>query len=227
MKKHNVVLSVDESEVLKYYCQQEGIKFFRTEYWDKRYCQLEMSEEQSDGVEQFLNDLEFVINDSNNLIAIFNHSEEYYSIVDCLEDVSFAGSFYDVVEELSGLLTDAWLPWFISKKCKANVTASNTEKVIRKKFSNKTWYEFFYGIAEYGNENWKGFLSARELATAAFTYFEEFVESMMQGKFTHTINELHKNLCEDWQNGSDEARELATEIDSALNNALQIAMERR
>ena len=96
------------------------------------------------------------------------------------------------------------------------------ENKIREKYNTEEWFEFFYDIAEYGNENWKGSFSAREIAKTAYTYLYEFVESMVQGKFTHTMNELHRLLCRDWNNASFDAMEFVTEIDLALNNALQM-----
>ena len=125
MKEYTVVLSVDESEVLKTYCQQEGIKFFRTEYWDKRYCKLEVTDEEHDEVQRFLDDLEFVVNDSNNLIAIFYHGDGNYSVVDCINDTSVAGSFYDIVEELSNLSTDVWIDGWFKQKIKERREVEN------------------------------------------------------------------------------------------------------
>lgn len=116
MKKYNVILSINESEVLKHFCIQEGIKFFRTEYWDKRYCEVEVSEEQKKMVDEFLNDLSFVIKCNGNLIAVFKHGDDDWSIADCINDWSVRGSFDDISEELSKLPTEVWETWQKKRK---------------------------------------------------------------------------------------------------------------
>ena len=58
-------------------------------------------------------------------------------------------------------------------------------------------YDNFYLIAEYGNENWKGNFSPREIACNAYDYKVEYDYSIEQGKPTHTMIELCKLICED------------------------------
>lgn len=58
-------------------------------------------------------------------------------------------------------------------------------------------YSKFYDISEYGNENWKGSFTPREIACNAYDYLVEFQESKAKGKPTHTIIELAKLLLED------------------------------
>ena len=58
-------------------------------------------------------------------------------------------------------------------------------------------YADFYNIAEYGNENWKGNFSPREIANNAYDYNVEYDYSINQGKPTHTMIELCKLICED------------------------------
>ena len=58
-------------------------------------------------------------------------------------------------------------------------------------------YTDFYDIAEYGNENWKGNFSPREIANNAYDYKVEYDYSIEQGKPTHTMIELCKLICED------------------------------
>ena len=58
-------------------------------------------------------------------------------------------------------------------------------------------YTDFYDIAEYGNENWKGNFSPREIACNAYDYKVEYDYSIEQGKPTHTMIELCKLICED------------------------------
>ena len=55
----------------------------------------------------------------------------------------------------------------------------------------------FYTIAEYGNENWKGSFTPREIANNAYDYLCEFQASKIKGKPTHTMIELCKLICED------------------------------
>ena len=58
-------------------------------------------------------------------------------------------------------------------------------------------YADFYTIAEYGNENWKGNFSPREIANNAYDCKVEYDYSIKQGKPTHTMIELCKLICED------------------------------
>ena len=58
-------------------------------------------------------------------------------------------------------------------------------------------YADFYNIAEYGNENWKGCFSPREIANNAYDYKAEYDYSIKQGKPTRTMIELCKLICED------------------------------
>ena len=58
-------------------------------------------------------------------------------------------------------------------------------------------YDDFYAIAEYGNENWKGNFSPREIANNAYDYLCEYQASKIKGKPTRTMIELCKLICED------------------------------
>ena len=58
-------------------------------------------------------------------------------------------------------------------------------------------YDDFYTIAEYGNENWKGSFTPREIACNAYEYKVEYDYSIEQGKPTRTMIELCKLICED------------------------------
>ena len=55
----------------------------------------------------------------------------------------------------------------------------------------------FYTISEYGNENWKGSFTPREIACNAYEYKTEYMLSLTQGKPTHAMTELCKLICED------------------------------
>ena len=58
-------------------------------------------------------------------------------------------------------------------------------------------YDDFYKIAEYGNQNWKGCFTPREIANNAYDYKVEYDYSIEQGKPTRTMIELCKLICED------------------------------
>lgn len=58
-------------------------------------------------------------------------------------------------------------------------------------------YADFYNISEYGNENWKGSFTPREIACNAYDYKVEYDYSIKQGKPTRTMIELCKLICED------------------------------
>ena len=58
-------------------------------------------------------------------------------------------------------------------------------------------YSDFYDIAQYGNENWKGSFTPREVANNAYDYLCEYQASKIKGKPTRTMIELCKLICED------------------------------
>ena len=60
-------------------------------------------------------------------------------------------------------------------------------------------YSFFYDIAEYGNKNWKGKFTPKELACYAYDYLVEFEDSKEKGSYhiSSTIQELLSLLDED------------------------------
>ena len=58
-------------------------------------------------------------------------------------------------------------------------------------------YSDFYDIAEYGNENWKGCFTLKEIACNAYDYLCEYRYSVARGKPTHTMIELCRLICED------------------------------
>lgn len=65
-------------------------------------------------------------------------------------------------------------------------------------------YEFFYNIATYGNANWKGSYTPKEIACNAYDYLVEFEASKARETITSVIQELCKLLAED---GSEECKE--------------------
>lgn len=58
MEKRNVILSIEESEKAKAFCIEQGIKWFRTEYADKRYFQIEGTQKEFDLFQHFLDTME-------------------------------------------------------------------------------------------------------------------------------------------------------------------------
>ena len=75
-------------------------------------------------------------------------------------------------------------------------------------------YADFYDISEYGNENWKGSFTPREIACNAYDYLCEYQASKIKGKPTRTMIELCKLICED-MDYSDYA-EIQEESENAL-----------
>lgn len=74
-------------------------------------------------------------------------------------------------------------------------------------------FEFFYDIANYGNENWKGGFSPKEVANNAYEYLCEFQASKENEIPTETIKELYKLLIEDeTEECLDWAYTIATEL---------------
>ena len=61
-------------------------------------------------------------------------------------------------------------------------------------------FEDFYDIAEYGNKNWKGSFTPKEVAQNAYDYMLEYEDSCSRGKATSTIEDLYQLLVDD---GSD------------------------
>lgn len=55
----------------------------------------------------------------------------------------------------------------------------------------------FYDIAEFGNANWKGNFSPKEIAENAYEYFGEFLMSKCSGETTTVIVSLLGLLDED------------------------------
>lgn len=75
-------------------------------------------------------------------------------------------------------------------------------------------YGGFYDIAEYGNTNWKGTFTPKEIACCAYDYLIEFNQSKADEMPTHTIKELAKLLAED---GSDECKDWLYQIADELD----------
>ena len=75
-------------------------------------------------------------------------------------------------------------------------------------------YSDFYDLAEYGNTNWKGSFTPKEIACNAYDYLLEFKESCKQHKATRTIQELLKLLKDD---NSEESLLWAERIENTIH----------
>lgn len=62
-------------------------------------------------------------------------------------------------------------------------------------------YGFWYDVAKYGNENWKGCFSEKEVADNAYTYKCEYDWSKANGSLSNVIKTVLELLHED--NGDD------------------------
>lgn len=80
-------------------------------------------------------------------------------------------------------------------------------------------YGDFYDIAEYGNKNWKGNFTPKEIAENAYEYLCEFYASLEHTRVTSAIQELLQLLDED---GSNEALEYANAIRYKLGLSIVI-----
>ena len=74
-------------------------------------------------------------------------------------------------------------------------------------------YGDFYDIATYGNENWKGGYTQKEIACNAYDYLCAFEESKESKEPHDVIKELCKLLAED---GSDECKDWLYQIAEEL-----------
>ena len=73
-------------------------------------------------------------------------------------------------------------------------------------------YSFWYDVAEYCNDNWKGGFSPKEIAEGAYNYLCEWEFTMKVGVVTSTIETLMEQLHEDLVNGNEKAEEFLDEI---------------
>lgn len=58
MEKRNVILSVKQGEKAKEFCIKQGIKWHKTEYYDKRYFEIEGTQKEFDLFQHFLDTME-------------------------------------------------------------------------------------------------------------------------------------------------------------------------
>lgn len=58
-------------------------------------------------------------------------------------------------------------------------------------------FEFFYDVATYANENWKGKMSPKEVAYNAYEYTLSYEESKANGKPNAVMESLCEQLLDD------------------------------
>jgi len=64
-------------------------------------------------------------------------------------------------------------------------------------------YEFFYNVATYANDNWKGKATPKEIACNAYEFLISFEESKATGKTNATMISLLEQLLDDaWEQGN-------------------------
>lgn len=78
----------------------------------------------------------------------------------------------------------------------------NHKHRIFKRLAGQLEYGDFYDIAAYGNENWKGSYTPKEVAQNAYDYYSDFKASKESGFVMYSISKLIELLAED---GSEDA----------------------
>lgn len=73
-------------------------------------------------------------------------------------------------------------------------------------------YGFWWDVAHYGNEAWRGKFSEKEVAENAYEYLCEWKATLDSDKVTASLDVLMHLLHEDYCNGSAEAIKLLTVI---------------
>lgn len=73
-------------------------------------------------------------------------------------------------------------------------------------------YGFWWDVAHYGNEAWRGKFSEKEVAENAYEYLCEWKTTLDSDKVTASLDVLMHLLYEDYCNGSAEAIKLLTVI---------------
>lgn len=66
-------------------------------------------------------------------------------------------------------------------------------------------YKDFFEIMTYASTNWKGCYTPLEIAEYAHDMCNEYENCKKHGYVSYHINELYKNLFEDYSNGIDDA----------------------
>lgn len=87
-----------------------------------------------------------------------------------------------------------------------------------KKLVGQLEYVDFYDIAEYGNKNWKGSYTPKEVAENAYDYYSDFQSAKCKGSLSkdNTVFQILMRLVDD---GSEEALDWANKILNEINDA--------
>lgn len=73
-------------------------------------------------------------------------------------------------------------------------------------------FGFWYSVAEYANENWKGGFTPKEVAEGAYEYLCEWKATLQDDKVTYNLDVLMHQLHEDYCEGSADAIRLLDQI---------------
>lgn len=73
-------------------------------------------------------------------------------------------------------------------------------------------FGFWYDVAVYGNANWKGDFTAKEIATNAYDYLWDWEYTLKESEVAPGLDTLMHQLHEDYCNGSKEAINLLETI---------------
>lgn len=83
-------------------------------------------------------------------------------------------------------------------------------------------FKDFYMIAEYADDHWNCKSTPMEIAQNAYDCFTEYQMSVVAKEPTWNIQALLDQLDEDARNGSEEAKEFATEIKDSIVTAARV-----
>lgn len=65
-------------------------------------------------------------------------------------------------------------------------------------------YSDFYDIAVYGNENWKGSFTPKEIACYTYDYYSDYKQSVIERKLVGSMPGLLELLNQDKENGNED-----------------------
>lgn len=77
-------------------------------------------------------------------------------------------------------------------------------------------YKFWYDAVQYGNENWKAFLTETEVEEQAKDFKEEFECAKKIGLVEGNLKTFIQNLKEDSENGNEDARIILERIEREM-----------
>ena len=88
---------------------------------------------------------------------------------------------------------------------------------MKERKSDRLDYGFWYDVAKYGNENWKGCFSEKEIAENAYTYKCEYDWSKANNSLSEAIKRVIELLHDD---NNDEANYFIGEIEYDMEGLL-------